>query len=199
MEIKKRNYGLRIATTEAAFARNAEFGPKPFRSFNPRTRPGDTIGEMNKPKIEFGRGRQSQLLQRFEICFVRSAPRNWHVNPLHWSDYCGRLWRSPTRPKGQDPGLQQMLVPRISIAQMKSEIDVGRDRVSEIDDPSKQAPPSTGRRKSRVANLPRRGLRGKRPIVSPALDGGSIAGSPRVRSSSLRYTAFQPEPAIPAR
>ena len=62
MEIEQRKYGLRIAATEAAFARNAEFGPIPLRSFHPRTRPRDTIGEMNKPEIELGRRRQLQLL-----------------------------------------------------------------------------------------------------------------------------------------
>ena len=49
MEIKKRKYGLGITATEAAFARDSEFGPIPLRSFNPRMRPRDTIGEMNKP------------------------------------------------------------------------------------------------------------------------------------------------------
>ena len=57
MEIKKRQHGLRIAPTEAAFARDAEFGPIPFRSFNPLTSPRDTIGEMNKSEIELGRWR----------------------------------------------------------------------------------------------------------------------------------------------
>ena len=55
MEIKQRTYGLRIAATEAAFARNAEFGPIPLRSFHPRTRPREAIGEMNKSEIELGR------------------------------------------------------------------------------------------------------------------------------------------------
>ena len=32
-----------------------------------------------------------------------------------------------------------MLVPRIAVTKMKSEIDVRRDRVSEIDDPSEQS------------------------------------------------------------
>ena len=50
MEIEQRKYGLRIAATEAAFARNAEFGPMPLRSFHPRTRPPDAIGEMNSPR-----------------------------------------------------------------------------------------------------------------------------------------------------
>jgi hypothetical protein len=49
MEIKERKYGLGIAATEAAFARDSEFRPIPRRSFNPRTRPRDTISEMNKP------------------------------------------------------------------------------------------------------------------------------------------------------
>jgi hypothetical protein len=62
MEIEQRKYSLRIAATEAAFARNAEFGPIPLRSFHPRTRPRNTIGEMNKPEIELGRRRQLQLL-----------------------------------------------------------------------------------------------------------------------------------------
>jgi hypothetical protein len=35
--------------------------------------------------------------------------------------------------------LHQMLVPGISVAKMESEIDVGRHRVSEIDDPSEQS------------------------------------------------------------
>jgi hypothetical protein len=62
MEIKQRKYGLRIAATEAAFARHAEFRPIPLRSFHPRTRPRDAVGEMNKPEIELGRRRQLQLL-----------------------------------------------------------------------------------------------------------------------------------------
>ena len=120
MEIKKRNYGLRITATKAAFARNAEFGPKLFRSFNPRPRPCDTIGEMNKPQIELGCGRQSQLLQRCEICFVRSAPRNWHVNPLNWAATAIEYGVRQLDRKAKILWLQQMLVPGVAVAQMES-------------------------------------------------------------------------------
>jgi hypothetical protein len=139
MEIKQRTYGLRIAATEAAFARNAELRPIPIRSFHPRTRPREAIGEMNKSEIELGRWGQSKLLQRLEICVVLSVPRHRHVNPLHRAttalDYSVRQLDR----KAKIAWLHQMLVPGISVAKMESEIDVGRDRVSEIDDPSEQS------------------------------------------------------------
>src|ERR1700722_19585484 len=83
MEIEQRQYRFRVAATETAFTRNAEFRPIPLCSFHSRTRPRDTVSEVNKSKIEVSSWWKSEILQRGEVRLVLSPARHWHVDPLY--------------------------------------------------------------------------------------------------------------------